>query len=137
MFKNLRRSTREDDYLPITVSAQNGNTGEVLTDIFPCHIINISSLGACLFITRVMEGSFHIFHSVRENKDLLLQLQLVLPPDDKTITLTALPAWLNLFQNNKGFKMGIKFTPSAETHMEQIQASLRTHQKERCKQFHV
>ena len=136
MFKNLRRSIREDDYLPITVSAQNGVTGVALTDLFPCHIINISNHGACLFITRVMEGSFHIFHSVRKNKDLLLQLQLILTPDDKTITLTALPAWLNLFQSNRGFKMGVKFTPSTETHMEQIQASLKPHQKERRERFH-
>ncbi len=140
MFKNLRRSTRENDYLPITVSAKSVSTGTVLTDPFPCHIINISTPGVCLFMTRVMEGSFHIFHSIRENKDTLLQLHLLLPPDNKQLVLTALPVWLDLFQENqhRGFKMGVEFTPAVTVaQMKEIRRSLKTQREERCKRFHL
>ncbi len=111
MFVNLRRLTRKNIVLPATVIVRHSLRGTALTETFDCHINNISSQGACLFMNKVMDGSFHIFHSTREDKNLVLELEIRIPPDDKQFTLNAVPIWLDLLQGGQGreFKIGIEF----------------------------
>lgn len=139
MIANLRRSARENDYLPITVSARNGHTGTTVSGSLPGHIINISRHGACLFMSRVMAGGFHIFHSTREDQALLLRLDITVPPDDSLFIFTAVPHWFDLLQNDlhRGFKIGVEFSPPPEEErMKQFQQAIKIQQKERARQFH-
>jgi hypothetical protein len=116
MLANLRRLTRKNIVLPATVTVQNKNRGCTLTQPFPCHITNINKQGACLFLKKVMDGSFHIFHSTREDNSLVLLLAITVPPDDKHFSLNAIPVWFDLLRDGESreFKIGIEFTPATE-----------------------
>ncbi|MCP4721871.1 MAG: hypothetical protein GY860_20615 [Desulfobacteraceae bacterium] len=99
MFANLRRLTRKNIVLPATVTVQNRARGTTLTQAFPCHINNINKQGACIFLNKVMDGSFHIFHSTREDDNLSLLLKITVPPDDKHFSLSSIPVWFDLLQD--------------------------------------
>lgn len=74
---------------------------------------------------KVMDGSFHIFHSTREDEHLILVLEISVPPDDKHFTLNAVPVWFDLLQDGqrREFKIGIEFAPVAEEQqMKDLQA---------------
>lgn len=116
MLANLRRLTRKNIVLPATVTVQNRVRGTTLTQAFPCHISNITKHGACIFLNKVMDGSFHIFHSTREDTNLNLLLEITVPPDDKQFNLNAIPVWLDQLHDGQSreFKIGIEFTPGAE-----------------------
>ena len=125
MFANLRRLTRKNIILPATVTVQNSAWGTTLTQAFPCHINNINKQGACLLLNKVMDGSFHIFHSTREDPNLSLLLEITVPPDDKHFSVSAIPVWFDLLQDGQSreFKIGIEFTPVAgEQQMKDLQA---------------
>ncbi len=125
MLANLRRLTRKNIVLPATVTVQNRARGTTLTQAFPCHINNINKQGACIFLSKVMDGSFHIFHSTREDANLSLLLEITVPLDDKQFSLSAMPVWLDLIQDGQSreFKIGIEFTPVAEEQqMKDLQA---------------
>ena len=125
MLANLRRLTRKNIVLPATVTVQNRVRGTTLTQAFPCHISNINKQGACIFLNKVMDGSFHIFHSTREDSNLSLLLEVTIPPDDKQFSLNAIPVWFDQLRDGKSreFKIGIEFTPGAEEQqMKDLQA---------------
>ncbi len=106
-----RRSKREPDYLPIAIHAVNGESGAIVAGPFSTRIIDISEHGACLLVTQVMQGTFHIFHSTTENKAYRLQLTIDLPPDLDKVTIAAKPIWMNLFRHQKvcAYKLGVEF----------------------------
>ncbi len=118
MLKNLRRLTRKNLFLPVTISVENVNTGAVLTDALTGHITNLTKHGACLFMEKIMMGSFHFFHSTKENDSLVLQLTITMPHEGECHTITARPLWFDIFRDEqrRGFKIGIEFTqpPSKE-----------------------
>jgi len=125
MLENLRRLTRKNIVLPANVTVQNRDRGTILTSPFSGHITNISKQGACLFLPKVMEGSFHIFHSTREDEQLSLLLDITIPPDDKHFSFNAVPVWFDLLQNeqHREFKIGVEFAPVAEDpQMKNLQA---------------
>jgi len=125
MLANLRRLTRKNIVLPATVTVQNIARGTTLTQAFPCHINNINKQGACIFLNKVMDGSFHIFHSTREDDNLSLLLEITVPPDDKHFNVSAIPVWFDLLQDGQSreFKIGIEFTPvTGEQQMKDLQA---------------
>ena len=114
MITELRRSKRITDYLPILVNAKNGATGRRLAGPFSGRIIDISEHGACLLMSQVMQNSYHVFHSTREDERRILQLTINVPPENEPFTITAQPVWLDLFRRDKirAFKMGIEFLVS-------------------------
>lgn len=63
-----------------------------------------------------MDGSFHIFHSTREDDNLILSLAITVPPDDKHFSVSAIPVWFDLLRDGQSreFKIGIEFTPVTE-----------------------
>ncbi len=125
MLANLRRLTRKNIVLPATVTVQNRARGTTLTQPFTCHVTNINKQGACIFLPKVMDGSFHIFHSTREDNNLSLLLEITVPLDDKRFSLNAIPVWLDLLHDgqNREFKIGIEFTPVvAEQQIKDLQA---------------
>ena len=125
MLENLRRLTRKNIVLPGIVTVQDSNKGTFLTKMFSRYINNISKQGACILLSEVMDGSFHIFHSTRENESLILLREITVPPDDKTFTLNATPVWFDLLQDGKRreFKIGVEFSPAAkEQQMKDLQS---------------
>ncbi len=111
MLKNLRRLTRKNLFLPVTISVENVATGAVLTDSFTGHITNLTKHGACLFMDKIMAGNFHLVHSTKENDSLALQLTITVPHEGGHHTITASPLWFDIFQDKerRGFKIGIEF----------------------------
>ncbi|RUM36473.1 MAG: hypothetical protein DSY57_05540, partial [Desulfobulbus sp.] len=82
MITELRRSKRVTDYLPILVNAKNEATGRRLAGPFSGRIIDISEHGACLLMTQVMQNTYHVFHSTREEDSRVLQLTINVPPEN-------------------------------------------------------
>jgi hypothetical protein len=111
MISKLRQAKRINDYIPVEVTVQNAITGKPATGPFSGEIINISHIGSCLLMSQVMIGSYHIFHSTRENDALFLQLTIDLPPDIVDCKISARPIWMNLFHQDevRAFKMGLEF----------------------------
>jgi len=131
---DLRRSTRQGDYLPITVNAVNGIDGSIICGPFSSRIIDLSTNGACLLMTQVLKDRYHIFHSTQENPSYLLQLILNLPPILVDSTIDARPVWFNS-HHQKGinaFKLGVEFLSSPQgKKMKKIQAAVAQNQKSR------
>jgi hypothetical protein len=134
MITELRRSKRITDYLPILVSAKNGDTGALLAGPFSGRIIDISEYGACLLMSQVMKDAYHVFHSTREDDTRILQLTINVPPDNIPFSITAHPIWLDLFRQDqiRAFKMGIEFITSPEGElMKQLQKAMKIQQRKR------
>lgn len=113
---DIRRSKRESDFLPITVTAQNGSTGNLLAGPFNGKIIDISRHGARLLMTQVMFNSFHLFYSTKEDDTSYLTLKIDIPPDIVNFTIPARPIWMSLMKHGsiRAFKIGVEFLISAE-----------------------
>jgi len=134
MITELRRSKRITDYLPILVTAKDGNNGALLAGPFSGRIIDISEYGACLLMSQVMKDAYHVFHSTREEDSRLLQLTINVPPDNIPFSITAHPVWLDLFRQEqiRAFKMGIEFLTSPEGKlMKQLQQAMKIQQRKR------
>lgn len=129
-----RRTKRITDYLPITVTAIDNMTGATISCNFSGRIIDISEQGACLLMTQIIRGTFHIFHTTREYTSGLLQLSINIPPDNIFFSITAKPIWMNIFQQDqiRAFKLGVKFTTiPKEKQMIRLQKSIKVQQKQR------
>lgn len=116
MIIDLRKTTRNPDFLPITVNAVNGVDGTVLAGPFSCRILDISSHGACLLMTQVLKNRFHVFHTTREHDSNMLQLVITVPPDENHHVITARPVWLDIYKNKdiRAFKIGVEFLVSPQ-----------------------
>lgn len=111
MTANLRKYHRENGHVPVTLVAQNGTEGGLLSKSFEGHISNISSHGACLLLTQVIKDAYHVFHTTRENDSWVLQLTITLPPESTLFSITAKPVWFDLFRKDtiQAYKMGVEF----------------------------
>lgn len=133
MISELRKAKRFDDYLPIRIVAWNKASGRIVAGPFSGRIINISSTGACLLVTQVMDSSYHVFYSTRDDDALSLQLTITLPPDIKNFQISAQPMWLDRFQQDKirAFKMGVDFLPDEQEEMDLLMEAMAKQQKQR------
>lgn len=111
MNAELRRSQRYADFLPISVSVRNNDTGSQIAGPFSARIVDVSTHGACLLLTQVMIHSFHIFHSTREDELISLVLQIKPASQTDPVEILAQPVWLNSakLEDLKVFKMGVDF----------------------------
>ena len=135
MISELRIAKRLVDYLPIRLTAQHGVSGKTVAGPFSSRIIDISTTGACLLVTQVMIGSYHIFHSTRENDSLFLQLTFNLPPDIMNFNIAARPVWMDVFRQDeiRAFKMGVEFMTNPDgQQMKQLMSALSRQQKKRA-----
>ena len=116
MNTELRRSERYQDFLPISVSVRKNDTRSQVAGPFSARIVDFSTNGACLLLTKVMIQSFHIFHSTRDDElnDLVLHIDTHSRQD--TIEILAQPVWLNAAKMDdiKIFKMGVDFMSSID-----------------------
>lgn len=134
MITELRRSKRVTDYLPILVNAKNEATGRRLAGPFSGRIIDISEHGACLLMTQVMQNTYHVFHSTREEDSRVLQLTINVPPENVPFSITAHPVWLDLFRRDqiRAFKMGIEFLENpGDEQMKKLRKAIELQQKKR------
>ncbi len=113
MIIDQRRSRRHNEYLPAIVNSIDGTTRSILAGPFSSRILDISMHGACLLMTQVIQGQYHVFYSTRENDSRLIELVLTLPQEghQKTMHLLSRPVWMDLFchKNIRAFKIGIDF----------------------------
>lgn len=108
-----RKLQRITEFMPVSVSIRNQG-GEVLAGPFAGRIIDICLDGACLLMSRIQDGTWHVFHSPREDNALLLELDVTPPERDVNLTVTARPVWLNTFENDAFQErlMGVAFLSS-------------------------
>jgi hypothetical protein len=135
MTSEHRRSERVVDYLPLEVHVINSANGHLLAGPFSGRIIDISSHGACLLMTQIMDKTFHVFHSTRDTTDAVLRLTIDQIPDIEPYTLTAHPIWMDVFRQGeiRAFKMGVEFVENPErSQMRELQAALRLNQGQRA-----
>ncbi len=136
MIIDLRKSTREMDYLPVTVHAVNGVDGVPLAGPFSSRIIDFSSSGACLLMTQVLKDRYHVFHTTRENNSSLLLLTINIPPHSEEYKIQARPVWLNVFSqhNIRAFKIGVEFLSNPKgKYITEIQKALQKGRSKRGK----
>ena len=119
--EELRRSNRYTEFLPITVTARANNNKQLVAGPLSARIVNVSSHGACLLLTKVMIQSYHFFHSTREDESVELVLHITLPSHPEPIEIISKPVWLNASKLNdiKGFKMGVDFTSKIDNRLMQ------------------
>ena len=128
LFTESRRSKRYIALLPVSVNAVDMK-GKHVAGPWSGRIIDLSRHGASLFLTRVMDGPYHICFSVQENKEHLLRIVVsqstpgttdtnpvsspkpVVTEDGKEIVLMARPVWMNSYDHEDlvAFRMGVEF----------------------------
>ncbi len=135
MSADSRRSPRLSDYLPLEVQVVHQDDNILVAGPFAGRIIDISHHGACLLMSQVMQNTFHVFHSTRENDSTLLELCISLPPDLDQFHLNARPIWFDLFDQGeiRAFKMGVEFTENTDkARMRELQKAIRINQPHRA-----
>lgn len=134
MNTDLRRSKRYADFLPISVTAIPAGDSTRSVGPFSGRIIDISRHGACLLMTQVLQKTFHVYHSTRENAKSILELHINIPPELRNLIIPCQPIWLMPFQIEeiKAFRMGVDFliNPEGEK-MQRLEKELMKKQKER------
>ncbi len=128
LFTESRRSKRYIALLPVTVDAVDLK-GKHVAGPWSGRIIDLSRHGASLFLTRVMDGTYHICFSVQENREHLLEIAVsqsspgasdtnsvsslkpIVTENGKEIILKARPVWMNSYDHEDlvAFKMGVEF----------------------------
>nr|WP_321465043.1 PilZ domain-containing protein [uncultured Desulfobulbus sp.] len=135
MSADSRRSPRLSDYLPLEVLVVHMEDNIFVAGPFAGRIIDISQHGACLLMSQVMQNSFHVFHSTRENDHTILELRISLQPDLEQFLLNARPIWFDLFGQGeiRAFKMGVEFTEHTDkAGMRELQKAIRINQPHRA-----
>ncbi|HBI15645.1 MAG TPA: hypothetical protein DDY20_09060 [Desulfobulbaceae bacterium] len=134
MITELRRSKRYNDFLPISVCALSGPDKNIISGPFSGRIVDISRHGACLLMTQVMLGGYHVFHSTMENDSRILQIQINIPPDLVNITLPSLPVWIKPYDLDeiKAFRLGVNFLVDPEgEQMQRLEQVMRRNEAQR------
>ena len=145
LFTESRRSKRYIALLPVTVNAIN-TKGQHVAGPWSGRIIDLSRHGASLFLTKVMDGTYHICFSVQENSEHLLQiavnksspgvsdsnsissLQPVVTEDGQAIIIKARPVWMNSYDHEDlvAFKMGVEFIePPGRKQMSELKKAMK------------
>lgn len=116
MITEMRRSKRHNDFIAISIVAQDGIQGATKAGPFSGRIINISRHGACLLMPRVVSKSYHLFHSTRQDDSLFLEIEGTIQQQTEKFKIPARPVWLEAFNMDdiEAFNMGVEFMISPE-----------------------
>jgi len=116
MTQDKRKSNRHNRFLPISLQAINSNTSEVIAGPYQGRVLNISRHGVCLYMPQIASNSFHMFHSIKENDIMCLQLTINIQPEIINCKIPGQPVWMNSFREGDihAFKIGIEFTCDTE-----------------------
>ena len=132
--KEHRRSKRYNDFLPISVTAVPGGENSKSVGPFSGRIVDISRHGACLLMTQVLQKTFHVYHTTKEDEKSVLELHINIPPNIRNMALPCRPVWISpyQFEGIKAFKMGVDFLVDPEGEkMQRLEMELIKKQKER------
>ena len=135
MITDLRRSKRIADYLPVQVFACTELAGRRVAGPFSGRIIDISRHGACLLMTQVLRGTYHVFYSIQQEKDHFLEVDIALDECEDTFVVLARPIWMNLFEQSeiKAYRLGIEFLVQPDSgEMRALRKAMQEHQQERA-----
>lgn len=134
MITDLRRSKRYNDFLPIAVNALPDGDPSKSIGPFSGRIIDISRHGACLLMTQVLQKTYHVYHTTKDNEESILELHINIPPELRNLSIPCRPVWMSPFQIEeiKAFRMGVDFliNPEGEK-MQNLERELMKKQKER------
>ena len=113
MKQDQRKLQRISEFRPVSVSIRN-RRGEVLAGPFAGRVVDICRDGACLLMSQVQHGTWHVFHSPGKDHALVLELVVTLPEQGVSQTITARPVWLNTFERDELQErvMGVAFLSS-------------------------
>ncbi|WP_028583077.1 PilZ domain-containing protein [Desulfogranum mediterraneum] len=134
MIIDLRKSSRKADFMPLAIHAVNGVDGNPLAGPFSGRILDFSKHGACLLMTQVLIGPYHIYHSTKDNDSNLLQLKITHPPELYELIIPARPVWIAPFQRQeiRAYKLGVEFMVSPDgKQMQMITAAMEKGQQQR------
>ena len=123
MSTESRRATRITDFIPVSVHVYQKGKDKSLAGPFSGTIVDICSYGACLLMSDVTIGSFHVYHSTRNNKAAYLHVTIDTHPRLEGTHFDARPVWLNTFQREDFHEriIGIEFL-AVETHLQNTNA---------------
>lgn len=113
MKQDQRKSQRISEFMPISVFIRNAE-GEVLAGPFTGRIVDICRDGACLLMTQVQSGQWHVYRSPRKDATLSLQLVVNQPAQGLNMDINARPVWMNTFERDELQEriMGVTFLAS-------------------------
>ena len=111
MITELRRSKRYNDFLAVSVVAQNGLSREQEAGPYAGRIINISRHGACVLLSLAMLETYKVYSSTWKNDSSFLEVQGCLPDSIGNFRLNGRPIWMEpvLIDEIRAFKMGVEF----------------------------
>ena len=116
MNSEMRRSKRYNDFIPVSVQAQNGVNGKKEAGPFSGRIINISRHGACLLMSLGVLESYEVYSKTYQNDSSYLEIQGAIPTETEKFKLAARPVWTDPFimDDMRAFKMGVEFMANPE-----------------------
>jgi hypothetical protein len=120
LFNRLRQ--RISIEIPVDVFLQNKTTGKISSRHVNGTLINLSKVGACIIITKVILDGSHLFFTSLEQAENNLFLKDISINDDVSC-LVATAVWMDICTYNQqpSFKMGIKF----QEHQKELYTTLK------------
>lgn len=116
MKQEQRRSLRISEFMPVAVFITD-HGGGVLAGPFSARVVDLCPDGACLLMSQVEAGGWHVYRSPREGGERFLRLEVEQHEQNLRLTLNARPVWLNTFERDEFQErvMGVEFVADANT----------------------
>jgi hypothetical protein len=112
MTTSKRRIKRISVELPVTVHFYDAKREKRLGEPLSGRIINFSPMGAALNVATIMHQGKHLFYTIQDNPNIVLELTFELgEAPGEIIRVPAAPVWFDrdLEPGEKQFVMGLKF----------------------------
>ncbi|MEW6614133.1 MAG: PilZ domain-containing protein [Thermodesulfobacteriota bacterium] len=135
-----RKCTRIDASLDVRlVIIGEGSEGYITSRTILAKTETISTNGACLITNVVQIDGLHICSSISGLNKNKLKLEIDLPSNYKTITLTGEVCWYDLaFESDEYlYKVGVSFIDMNEDNKETLNSFIAIQRKERKKQVRL
>lgn len=128
MIENERRQeNRHSRIQQIGVYLSQGLDGAGISPVFSGQLLSISRSGAGIALDKIMSGSTHMVYGPMESDALQLNIIFSFQDSKKTITVPALPVWLDKKQseNIPPFHIGVEFIkPLTNEQLQQLNRQL-------------
>jgi hypothetical protein len=110
MKQEQRKSLRISEFMPVSVFITEAGGG-VLAGPFPGRVVDICADGACLLMSQVESGRWHVYRSIREDEERRLRLDVAQQEQRLQLSVNARPVWLNTFERDEFHErvMGVMF----------------------------
>lgn len=95
---DTRKSARMKEFVPVQVFICGPENDRTETGPFPGTILDISSKGACLLMSRMRIGTGHVYHTPKNTEGVFLRVQVETLPKI-TPGMCARPVWTDVFES--------------------------------------